>query len=267
MKKILLFVFAFSIFTAVNAQDNCCRAFNPAFNIYCLAGVTGCSAGTAPCDDATFDAIFGANTYTFLDCATADGCPGNCDGGNVTLPIELIGFSLNIVNDGIEINWATASEVNNKGVYVEKSTDGKEWASLGFIEGNIASTEVIEYSYKDTDPSLGRNYYRLKQVDLDGTFEYSPTLAALWRGGTKDIQLVIVPNPAIDKIVPILPPGYVANTAFVYQVLDVAGKTLLEGVKTLEANITIDVSSLERGAFMLKVTQGELSSTTKFVKQ
>ncbi len=91
------------------------------------------------------------------------------------IPVELTSFSATYNQNKITLHWETASELNNKGFNVERSINKSEWQSLAFIEGNGSSTSPKEYSYVDNDLFSGgtKFQYRLKQIDFDGSFEYT----------------------------------------------------------------------------------------------
>ena len=88
-----------------------------------------------------------------------------------TIPVELTSFTAQ-VNDGVVyLNWITATEQNNQGFEVQRRTND-EFTTIGFVNGYGTTTEVHNYSFIDTDVQTGTYYYRLKQIDFDGTFEY-----------------------------------------------------------------------------------------------
>ncbi len=91
-----------------------------------------------------------------------------------TAPVELTSFTAKEIDEAILLNWSTATEVNNHGFEVERSTNGTEvWETLGFVNGHGNSNSPQEYSYVDSSPSSGSVSYRLKQIDNDGSSEYS----------------------------------------------------------------------------------------------
>ncbi|MBK7377995.1 MAG: T9SS type A sorting domain-containing protein [Ignavibacteriales bacterium] len=96
---------------------------------------------------------------------------------NAPLPVELSLFSGRIIGGNIILNWETATEVRNYGFDVEKSIDGKNFSKLGFVQGNGNSNSTKYYSFEDNSPETGINYYRLKQIDTDGSFEYSKIIS------------------------------------------------------------------------------------------
>ncbi|MEN8192971.1 MAG: T9SS type A sorting domain-containing protein [Bacteroidota bacterium] len=98
---------------------------------------------------------------------------------NAAVPVELTSFTATKMTNGVMLNWQTATEVNNYGFEVQRSEgrDQKsEWKEIGFVEGHGNSNSPKEYSFVDKSPIGGNILYRLKQIDTDGTFEYSDTV-------------------------------------------------------------------------------------------
>jgi len=95
------------------------------------------------------------------------------------LPVELAFFTATINGNNVELRWRTETEVNNYGFDIERSTDKLNWEQLVFIEGHGNSNSPKEYNYIDSEISeSGKYYYRLKQIDNDGTYEYSELVTA-----------------------------------------------------------------------------------------
>ena len=89
-----------------------------------------------------------------------------------TIPVELISFTAQRIDAGVELNWKTATETNNSGFTIERSKDGENFTQIGFVSGRGTTTEITSYNYLDTEIETGKYYYRLKQTDFDGTFKY-----------------------------------------------------------------------------------------------
>jgi hypothetical protein len=89
-----------------------------------------------------------------------------------TVPVELISFTAQSTDAGVVLNWTTATEINNSGFTIERGRDDENFTSIGFISGKGTTTEISNYNYIDTEIESGKYYYRLKQTDFDGTFEY-----------------------------------------------------------------------------------------------
>ncbi len=90
-----------------------------------------------------------------------------------SLPVELNSFSASVNGNIVSLSWSTASEINNSGFSIERRNNQSGWQSVGFVPGFGTSTEQHSYSYKDANLNAGSYTYRLKQVDYDGTYEYS----------------------------------------------------------------------------------------------
>jgi photosystem II stability/assembly factor-like uncharacterized protein len=89
------------------------------------------------------------------------------------VPVELVSFSANTADGKVVLKWETATEINNSGFSIERSADKSSWSGLGFVSGMGTSTERNTYSFTDADPVFGKGYYRLKQIDYSGAYEYS----------------------------------------------------------------------------------------------
>ncbi len=89
------------------------------------------------------------------------------------LPVELTSFTGSKTDAGVVLNWSTATEINNKGFEIERRTSTTEFQSIGFVQGNGTTSEEHNYTFEDNGLSQAIYYYRLKQIDLDGTFAYS----------------------------------------------------------------------------------------------
>lgn len=128
------------------------------------------------------NAVIGNVYYIIIDgnmSATANYYINVTDGvaSSSTLPISLISFDANYVNDAIELTWETASELNNNYFTIEKSSNAIDFKEIGKINGAGNSNEVLGYNYWDYSLIEEVSYYRLKQTDYDGQYSYSPILS------------------------------------------------------------------------------------------
>ena len=89
------------------------------------------------------------------------------------LPVELTSFAVTGTKDGIQLRWETATEKNNFGFDIERSTDGKVFNKVGFVSGKGTTTNKSSYTFVDQSTMSEKQFYRLKQTDFNGTFEYS----------------------------------------------------------------------------------------------
>jgi len=89
------------------------------------------------------------------------------------VPVELVSFNASVDDNTVTLSWITATELNNLGFEVERSGEVEDWEKIGFVSGNGTTTEINYYSFTDENLLEGSYTYRLKQVDLDGTYEYT----------------------------------------------------------------------------------------------
>ena len=148
----------------------------------------------------------GGNIYEFSN--VVGGAPGLRNNRRFTLatvsttttplPIELLAFQVQLIDDEVQINWSTASETNNDFFTIQRSSDGKEFVDIMQLPGAGNSSEVIHYDTLDRQPLAGRSFYRLKQTDFDGTFSYSP-IESVFRI-LPSTQFRVYPVPTKDHI-------------------------------------------------------------------
>lgn len=188
-------------------------------------------------------------------------------GGTVSLANELILFDVQNQEETIALKWSTASESNNKGFWIEKSTDSKSWTTLDFIEGVGESNMYQNYEYLDNNPVVGPNYYRLKQVDFDENFKHSHIKLSLWRKGLNDAEVMVFPNPAEDWISVFCPEGHESHHKARFEVFDKNGRLVASEIKITNNNgVHLNISALNKGAYVLKISTAHEVHTTRFLK-
>ena len=116
----------------------------------------------------------------------------------VPAPVELVEFEGQRINSQVQLNWETASELNNSGFEVQKSLNGQNWNTIDFVKGLGTTNEVNQYDFIDDFPFLEKSYYRLKQIDFDGAFEYSNVIAINYDSSKRNIT--VFPNPSNGMI-------------------------------------------------------------------
>ena len=92
------------------------------------------------------------------------------------LPVELISFTAQAQDQKVILKWSTATELNNNGFEIQRKVAEGDFATIGFVKGEGTTTNQKEYSYVDKDLVDGKYYYRLKQIDYNGTYEYSDVI-------------------------------------------------------------------------------------------
>lgn len=175
------------------------------------------------------------------------------------LPVSLISFTATRDNQVNRLKWSTDSETNNKGFEIQRSADAVKWEMIGFIPSEMVnSSAVIHYSYTDDTPLQGVNYYRLRQVDTDGEFSFSPKRAVQEEPAN---DITIGANPATD----ILNIGGDVNSVRTAMIIDYSGRATSHDIM---AGNSLDVSKLGKGVYILQL--GMMSGqkiNKRFVKE
>jgi hypothetical protein len=173
----------------------------------------------------------------------------------VPLPVELTAFSVSEINNKIHLRWETMSETNNKEFQIEHASDGKTWEKVGVIDGKGTSLELSHYEFLHEFPTDGENYYRLKQVDYDGTFEYSKIISI----SSSDYQeFVIFPNPTSEKI---RLKGITEGKIIIF---NTSGEIVQEEEISSEE---IDISALPTGIFFIRVSNEKQTFSKRILKK
>ncbi len=170
------------------------------------------------------------------------------------LPIELISFTA--VDEGtmVRTDWSTAVEMNNDHFEVERSQDGVLFEAIGTVDGAGNSQTTNHYMFMDEEPLSGTSYYRLKQVDTDGTFTYGPVVAVV--RGTTNADLSIWPNPVEHEL-----HFSAAGEVEAFRLLDAAGRLIdAQQVRGSSGVITLDLDGVPTGVLILTVTMKDGSS-------
>lgn len=162
------------------------------------------------------------------------------------LPVELINFGAVENRDQVDLSWTTASEINNELFVIEHSNDGNEFREIGIIEGTGTTSSIQNYYFSHKQPSVGANYYRLKQVDYNGDFEYTNSIYIDIKY-TGDIQ--VYPNPT-NGLVNLKAPENVVTTVDIYN----HSGTLMLSDKNIKDGNSISLDGLPVGWYILKFT-------------
>ncbi len=159
--------------------------------------------------------------------------------------------------------WNTASERNNSHFSIERSADGRNFTEIGKINGAGESSSSKTYTFNDPKPLKGINYYRLKQVDFDGKFEYSKVVSVVF-GKTGGVRVF----PTVD-VADVLRIQFDEPTedATNWQVIDAAGRVVATGAFEAElAEYDVPVGQLPAGAYFLRLSTGRTAVTEAFRK-
>ncbi len=182
------------------------------------------------------------------------------------LPIELLSFNAFARASTVELEWATASELDNDYFMVERSIDGNSFSAIGRVEGSGTSSAVTAYKLIDTAPFRGVGYYRLKQVDSDGSFTYSSTVAVAF--GSLAQMGAPYPNPAIGAVSIDLISAF--DGPCTVQALDATGRIVSQqqGVLTQGlCTLSLPITGADPGTYALRVLapDGSCLHTGRFV--
>ncbi len=196
-----------------------------------------------------------------------DGIRVGADWNAAPLPVKYNSIhAIKRVNDVI-LQWSTASEINNSGFTIERSSDGKVFDAMGKVKGAGNSIKTKNYSFTDHAPANGINYYRLKQVDYDGKSEYSKVVLVnniIVKAGID----MTTPNPFNDQLgVSVSVKNQGAATI---ELRDMLGKLHYSSNEILEAGnnkVSISTLSLPNGIYFVTVSQNGESFTQKVIKR
>jgi hypothetical protein len=176
------------------------------------------------------------------------------------LPVTLISFNANVVEEKVLLTWTTIEERNSDYFDVERSQDARSWTSIGRITGKGTVTTLNEYRLEDPLPLAGTSYYRLKQVDTDHLYTYSHIIPVQ----RPRFAVSIFPNPA-DHILYIK----VANQKdrFSYIISDVSGQVRLRSYAA-PGRSSIPVGGLSSGLYLIRIHNNDGTATSlKFMKK
>lgn len=177
-----------------------------------------------------------------------------------TLPITLLRFEAMKQTNVAQLKWTTTYEQNNRGFEVLHSTDGTHFSPLGFVAGVGNSSSKHDYSFTHLQPAKGKNYYRLKQIDIDNRGTWSKILVLDFSDAT---QISFYPNPVSDALVIQAPDNVTQLT-----LLDATGKKLWQQSNVSGRSFTVDVHTLGKGIMLMQTTNKDGSRVSyKLMKQ
>lgn len=180
------------------------------------------------------------------------------------LPVGLTSFTGKKANNGVELKWQTASELNNNYFEVLRSENGKDFTSIGTIKGNGTSQDIRNYNFTDVNPVSGANYYQLKQTDFDGTAKIVGETVAVTFGNN-------LPEFNVSSNGNTLKVFVFANNAGLNNLVitDMQGKKVAQDSRILAKGyntFSINVGSLNAGVFVAQSSNADGTKVTKFIK-
>ncbi|MCL6493715.1 MAG: T9SS type A sorting domain-containing protein [Ignavibacterium sp.] len=183
------------------------------------------------------------------------------------IPVELVSFAANVADGKVKLSWATASEKNNSGFEIQRSTNS-DFKTIGFVEGKGTSTERNSYSFVDDNPGFGVVKYRLKQVDFNGTYSYSNIIEVDVSSPVEFSLAQNYPNPFNPTTTIRYTIAKAANVSLVvYNVLGEEILTLVNNQFTEPGvyNVVFDATNLPSGTYIYRLTADDFVMTKKMV--
>ena len=183
------------------------------------------------------------------------------------VPVELTSFTALPSGNNVLLNWSTASELNNKGFEIERSSVNGQWSLVGFVEGHGTTSEQQNYSYKDSSLTSGKYFYRLKQIDYDGSFKYSKEVEVDLFHPLRYSLEQNYPNPfnPITKIKYSITQSSFVGLQF-YDILGNEIETLVNEEKTSGVyEIVFNAANLSSGIYFYQLKAGNFIQTRKMI--
>jgi hypothetical protein len=173
-------------------------------------------------------------------------------GSNGVLPITLTQFRAEAQGQHTLLRFATATEINNEYFSIERSAEGLEFSEIGRVQGAGNSTQPQQYRFVDESPRRGLNYYRLRQVDTDGRYAYSPIVHLLFEATS---ALLLSPSPATDLLRAELDAA--PDTDARWFLFDAAGRQAQSGIWPAgSTRLEIRLDGLQSGAYVFRYQNG-----------
>lgn len=208
---------------------------------------------------ATFDVDFTSGQYYTL---------GSTE--SAALPVTLIAFNAsNENNKRILLEWTTVQEDGNAFYSIERSTDARKFEVIGQLDGAGDSDQLIDYKFTDNNPLEGQAYYRLKQTDFNGEFEYSQVLRVYVEKATEPVIYKVYPNPVEsgrDLFIERMSPAS-GQDGFAYQVISSQGHIFSTGESDgSQSKISISSAGMPKGMYLVRIiSAGQPRQVVKFI--
>jgi hypothetical protein len=190
-------------------------------------------------------------------------------GSSDLLPVDLTYFSAEKNGANVDLNWQTASEVNSAYFEIQRSVDGVNFETISSLEAAGYSNSLINYSFVDESPARGLNYYRIKEVDSDGTTQFSDVAVVDYVTGNALLQLAMYPNPMEENAILNFEMPSAGNAKI--EVFDALGKVVFSKESSfVEGGNSVVLSELDlsTGNYFVRVlAQNSLSETVHFTKK
>ena len=180
----------------------------------------------------------------------------------LALPLKLRKFTGTRKNNTVLLQWQTDLEQNTSHFIIQRSAEGMSFADIASITAAGNSNTQRSYEFTDASPLKGIGYYRLRQIDLDGRFTYSPVIKMVTE--MSDMVFSLSPNPA-TSFLNINYPGKLDNVRVT--IYDNQGKLILQQTRKNEIPIRVELKPFKEGLYFIQLTDGETTRQGKFFKK
>jgi len=214
---------------------------------------------------------------------TGNGAVGDAYCGDAPVPVQLVSFTFEVLEDSVKLYWETATEVNNYGFEIERISVGQisnlspMWETLGFVQGHGNSNSPKYYQFVDENRLADSAEYRLKQIDTDGVFEYYRETIMVAGYNATDVNEEVLPTEF--KLEQNYPNPFNPSTVIRYEIIDARFVSLKvynsigQEIATLvnqkqnagKHNVEFNASNLPSGIYFYSINAGEYSSVKKMM--
>jgi hypothetical protein len=216
---------------------------------YYAVGIIFSNSGLGPYDFTIGSATLGGVAMDASNCL------------DIILPVKLSSFSAKVNNCVVNLDWTAVNETDFENYEVESSVDGKSFQTISTIGAHQGTGPVNKYSFQDSHPQQGKIYYRLKMANIDGSFEYSKTIAM--RLDCSKSSVFVYPNP-VKNILNINVTNSQDNATSA-SLFDPNGKLVYSG-KMISGTNSIDMTKFSNGVYLLKITNRDEVQNIKIIK-
>lgn len=227
------------------------------------SGATQLASGKTCLSQTIPNLVIGTTYYLVIDGFEGDDCPFTLQFGNgiSLLPTEIVSFEATCLNNNIKLNWVTSSEINCQQFEIQRSDDGINYSSIAILPGHYQSSQMQSYSYSDNQATSNDIvYYRLKQVDLDGTPHYfnkiiSSQTSCSQNGTTPKIY----PNPANQNVTIHTGSDMLASV----EIINELGQVVYQN--NCHQQVVVDLHNLAAGVYTVRVNNSRQPYIQKLV--
>jgi hypothetical protein len=231
---------------SIDVQNNSARIFsNNANNSIFLSGTEIYTGNTTMINSSVPGEVLGP--------ASASSERSDPNFINGTLPVKLVSFTASGDKNTVSLNWITSAEINSDAFLVERSADSKAWSNIGNVKASGNASADQQYQYADASPLTGINFYRLKIVDRDGKFEFSPIKSV--NIASAGWVISAGPNPARSTLnISVNQPGH---SAFRLKIYNQSGQVVYDRQHAGETHrISIQTGNYAEGVYVLELNSG-----------